>query len=255
MPNQIQTPQPRRPRRAPRRRRLVRRRDRAVHPGPDRHRPAHASFGAVARLTPTASGARGSAPRAPRRCARCRRRRRPPARPAASARSTAARRGRRPPRCGWSAARRSPAGRCGRRRRPGSAADRPAPAMITRRPAHPRVLGVVGDRVGLAVGGHHAHLGADAALGRARASAFSIAGMSLLEPITIPTRGASTSSSSMSAAVSAIGSRLARGARSGGPLDRAAAARAAFGSLIAPPAARCRGAAGVRRTSIMSAAA
>ena len=38
--------------------------------------------------------------------------------------------------------------------------------MITLQPAHARVLGVLGDRVGLAVRGHHPHLAADPALGQ-----------------------------------------------------------------------------------------
>ena len=46
---------------------------------------------------------------------------------------------------------------------PGSAADRPAPAMITRMPRICAFLAYVGDRVGLAVGGHHADLVQDAA--------------------------------------------------------------------------------------------
>ena len=55
---------------------------------------------------------------------------------------------------------------------------------------HAGVLGVLGDDIGLAVGRHHAYLVHDAALGQLVA-ALTIASMSLLEPMTMPTRGAS----------------------------------------------------------------
>ena len=69
--------------------------------------------------------------------------------------------------------------------------------------AHLRVLGVVGDHVRVAVGGHDAHLVADAVL-LELLRRLSIAAMSDLEPMMMPTRGASTSmpSNSASAAVS-----------------------------------------------------
>ena len=160
---------------------------------------------------------RGCAPRAPRRCARCRRRRRPPARRAASGRSRAARRARRRPTSTTSAARRSPAGRCARRPRPAARPTGPAPAMITRRPRILRVLartrrpcrGRGGPTSRAPRGGCRAR--------RAPSAAFSIAGMSLLEPMTMPTRGASTSmpSNSASTAVSVrlgvLGCSLMRG--------------------------------------------
>ena len=90
--------------------------------------------------------------------------------------------------------------RAGQRRGDAGAGDDHAQA------AHARVLGVVGDDVGLAVGGHHPQLVQDAALVRARRAAFSIASMSLLEPITMPTRGASTSSPRAASSSSADGS-------------------------------------------------
>jgi len=64
--------------------------------------------------------------------------------------------------------------------------------MITRSPPHPGVLGVVSDLVGLAVSGHHPYLAADPALGQLLLRALPSLGRSLFEPITMPTRGAST---------------------------------------------------------------
>ena len=81
------------------------------------------------------------------------------------------------------------------------------------------------------------------------ASAFSIVGRSLLEPITMPTRGASVSSSSISAAVSASGARAPAGtttasgsgsgaapvsATAGGWLHLVGAHRARPGGDVAP---------------------
>ena len=85
---------------------------------------------------------------------------------------------------------------------PGSAAERPGAGDDHLQPAHLRVARVVGDHVGVAVGGHHADL---VRMPRSSSSlaAFSIAGMSLLEPMTIPTRGASTSRPSNSSSTSA----------------------------------------------------
>ena len=134
------------------------------------------------------------------------------ARPAASARSRAARRGRPRPRS-WTVSGTPITGRSvWAATTPGSAADRPAPAMITRSPRMRRVLGVVGDHLGVAVGRHHADLVQDAAVDFSSLAAFSIAGMSDLEPITMPTCGASTSRPSSSAAtsVSVAGSLMRR---------------------------------------------
>ena len=57
--------------------------------------------------------------------------------------------------------------------------------MITRRPRICAFLAVLGDGVGLAVGGHHAHLVADARAPRAPCAAFSISSMSDFEPMMI----------------------------------------------------------------------
>src|SRR5919107_624233 len=89
---------------------------------------------------------------------------------------------------------------------PGSAADRPAPAMITRRPrmrALPAYSATVsGSRCALIT-----RISKRTPRSLSSSPARSIAGMSLFEPITIPTSGASTSrsSNSCSTTVSATG--------------------------------------------------